>query len=118
MSLGHAFAALYSAIEILASMDADLSTRLSVVYRQCLRSLDSSSIHSEDTRRRLDALLATLAEHDPDGAAGAMATQSSRIHGLDSPAMEDLAREIVNLYMDLLMGGRHSKTLTSGSSQA
>lgn len=106
MSLGHAFATLFSAIETLASMDADLSHRLCVVYRRCLRSLDTSCVEPEATRLQLENLRATLAKHDPDGAAGAIATRASQVRGLDSQTMEDMAREIVDLYMDLLLGGR------------
>ena len=106
MSLGHAFTALFSAIETLASMDADLSHRLSVVYRRCLRSLDTSCVEPEATRRQLEILRDTLARHDPEGAAGAIATRASRVQGLDSQTMEGMARDVVDLYMDLLLGGR------------
>ncbi|MBB4267416.1 hypothetical protein [Roseospira visakhapatnamensis] len=108
MSLAQAFAALFSAIEILASMDADLSHRLCVVHRRCLQPLDTTAVEPEATRARIETLRETLARHDPEGAAGAIATRGSQLEGLDSPAMEDLAREIVALYMDLLLGGRRN----------
>lgn len=106
MSLTHAFAALYAALEILAAMDADLSHRLSVVYRRCLRTLDIDAIEPATLRDQIRAVRDRLAEHDPDGAAGAIATRASRLQGLSSQDMEDLARQIVDLYMDLLLGGR------------
>ncbi|WP_299440266.1 hypothetical protein [uncultured Rhodospira sp.] len=104
MSLSQAFAALYTALETLATMDADLSQRLSVVYRRCVRTLDIDAIPSAALRGRARAVRDRLAAHDPEGAAGAAATRTACLSGLTSEEMEDIARQLVRLYFGLLMG--------------
>ncbi|MBB4284389.1 hypothetical protein [Roseospira goensis] len=112
MSLSHAFTALYAALEILATLDADLSHRLCVVYRRCLRSIPLDEVALPAVRTQIQTVRDRLAAHDPEGAAGAAATRTSRVSDLPSQEMEDLARQIVDLYMDLLLGARSGADTT------
>lgn len=106
MSVTHVFAALYASVEILATMDADLNHRLAVVYRRALRGLDVSEGCPPAIARGVQDLCDRLARHDAEGAAGAIATRVSRLEGLSSQELEDLARQVFDLYLDMLLGGR------------